>query len=571
MFIFILFVLILLSATRIMNDTDAALSTTTDVRASTNAAGTNTRTNTRAHRARQPPFSGQNPDWSIVITADKLRANTYNKVYRSTVNMVPSICKGNLQHILTAISLNQDTKFVEPPLDGTDEKSQLVFKIKYAEHSKIETIYNNNKIILAASLRGQCDESVLHQLADMNGHAAGQYDILWVLSAINQLCNGVRNDQSPLLQVVTALRRLYVTKQQDQHSLHQFREEFEQNVLALKAIGATITLPESCLELEDQLDPNNKPSEKQKQERALERVMALSFITQCDQSADATRTLLKTQYVQKQDRYPKDIAEAFNLLRTNRPQPTSSRPNRSSRALTMAQRTNNNAQRDSTSSNANSNDANSGNSNRARGTGSANGRGTNSTTSDAPPQNAVSFDRITSLTQNNSIVLSDSLILLDSCSMCSIFKSPHLIRNLGHYSTKGLPSGIMIVSNGGSMECSQVGKLPGLSFPVWYHPDSIANIVSLAEMVRERRVTMDSDMENALLLHAHDGRLLRFEACGGGVYAHDLNNKDHVVTPNLALTQTVAQLESQFTKREVSLMMSLLLSTNWLANKSSLV
>ena len=261
--------------------------------------------------------------------------------------------------------------------------------------------------------------------------------------------------------------------------------------------------------------------------------MALSFITQCDQTADATRTLLKTQYVQKQDRYPKDIAKAFNLLRTNRPQPTSSRPNRSSRALALAQRTN---------SNANSNDANSGNSNRARGTGSANARGTNSTTSEAPPQNAVSFDRITSLTQNNSITLSDSLILLDSCSICSIFKSPHLIRNLGHYSTKGLPSGIMIVSNGGSMECSQVGKLPGLSFPVWYHPDSIANIVSLAEMVRERRVTMDSDMENALLLHAHDGRLLRFEACGGGVYAHDLNNKDHCVKPILTLTQTVAQL-----------------------------
>ncbi len=91
MFIFILFVLILLSATRIMNDTDAALSTTTDVRASTNAAGTNTRTNTRAHRARQPPVSGQNPDCSLVITADQLHAHTYNKVYRSTLNMAPSI------------------------------------------------------------------------------------------------------------------------------------------------------------------------------------------------------------------------------------------------------------------------------------------------------------------------------------------------------------------------------------------------------------------------------------------------------------------------------------------------
>ena len=100
------------------------------------------------------------------------------------------------------------------------------------------------------------------------------------------------------------------------------------------------------------------------------------------------------------------------------------------------------------------------------------------------------------------------------------------------------------------MDCRQVGKLPGPSFSIWYHPDSVANIVSLAEMVRERRVTMDSDVENALVLHAHHGRLLRFEACGSGLYTHDLNNKDHCVKLILTLTQTVAQLESQFTKRE---------------------
>ena len=96
----------------------------------------------------------------------------------------------------------------------------------------------------------------------------------------------------------------------------------------------------------------------------------------------------------------------------------------------------------------------------------------------------------------------------------------------------------------------EVWQLPGLSFPVWYHPDSVANIVSLAEMVRERCVTMDSDVENALVLHTHDVHILRFEACGSGLYTHDLNNKDHCVKLILTLTQTVAQLESQFTKRE---------------------
>ena len=117
MFILILILyILLLSATSIMNDS-SALSTTTDVRASTTAAGTNTRTDTRSHWPRQLPWKGQNPTWDIVITADKLKPGTYNKLYKRTVGMVPIICTGNLQHILTAISDNEDTEFVEPLLD----------------------------------------------------------------------------------------------------------------------------------------------------------------------------------------------------------------------------------------------------------------------------------------------------------------------------------------------------------------------------------------------------------------------------------------------------------------------
>ena len=48
-------------------------------------------------------------------------------------------------------------------------------------------------------------------------------------------------------------------------------------------------------------------------------------------------------------------------------------------------------------------------------------------------------------------------------------------------------------------------------------------------MARERRITMDSDVKNTLLLHAHDGQILRFVACEAGFYTHDLNNNDHCV------------------------------------------
>ena len=223
--------------------------------------------------------------------------------------------------------------------------------------------------------------------------------------------------------------------------------------------------------------------------------MALVFLNQCGPSAEQTRTLLKMQYVHSQDNYPANITVSANPIKAAKKE---SRPHRGNRpALTLAQRAANSSAthhpsaeypcalcsaHDHWQPDCPSNVRNGG---------------------ACQPVTSVSVECIVSLAQSTSIILSDSLILLDSCSMCSVFKSPHLLRNVAHYSTKGHSSGITIVSNGGSMECSQVGKLPGLSFSIWYHPDSIANIVSLAEMVCERQITMDSDVENALLLHAH--------------------------------------------------------------------
>ena len=210
----------------------------------------------------------------MVITSDKFRSSTYAKLYKRTVSMVPSICDGNLKHILTAHNDGKDYKFVKPSLDALDDKSQLMFKIKYAAHCKHESNYQNNKIALAASLLGQCDDPALHQLADMDGHATGQFDIIWVLSAINQLCSGIHNNESPLVQVVTTLRELFVTKQQENQSLNSFREEFQQNIQALHAVGAAITLPKLCLKLEEQLDPENTPTATEKQECAFARMLA---------------------------------------------------------------------------------------------------------------------------------------------------------------------------------------------------------------------------------------------------------------------------------------------------------
>ena len=86
------------------------------------------------------------------------------------------------------------------------------------------------------------------------------------------------------------------------------------------------------------------------------------------------------------------------------------------------------------------------------------------------------------------------------------------------------------MSNGRAISANHVGVLQGFKFPVWYKRDSIANILALSDLLRERRVKMDSSKDFAFVMHCADGSLRRFVEVGGGLYAHDLNNINrHVV------------------------------------------
>ena len=103
----------------------------------------------------------------------------------------------------------------------------------------------------------------------MKDHYKSQYDNFWVLAALDQLCSSIYNDKIPLLQVTTTLSKLSLFKQPEHQHATDFREEFELHVRALKAVGATIKLPEACLKLEENLEQSTTTlSDDVKQERA---------------------------------------------------------------------------------------------------------------------------------------------------------------------------------------------------------------------------------------------------------------------------------------------------------------
>ena len=53
---------------------------------------------------------------------------------------------------------------------------------------------------------------------------------------------------------------------------------------------------------------------------------------------------------------------------------------------------------------------------------------------------------------------------------------------------------------------------------VWFNPHSLANILSMAEVRRVCRITMDSAIEPAMMVHRNDGSLVKFQEYKTGLY-----------------------------------------------------
>lgn len=101
-------------------------------------------------------------------------------------------------------------------------------------------------------------------------------------------------------------------------------------------------------------------------------------------------------------------------------------------------------------------------------------------------------------------IIPDSWVLLDSQSTVSVFKNDKLLRDI-----RPSESELKVFTNGGTQVSNQVGDIENFG-TVWYNPGSLANILSLAEVRRVCRITMDTDVEAAITVHKKDGTTMKF-------------------------------------------------------------
>ena len=113
-------------------------------------------------------------------------------------------------------------------------------------------------------------------------------------------------------------------------------------------------------------------------------------------------------------------------------------------------------------------------------------------------------------------------ILLDSESSVNVVVNKSLLTNIRHSPNN---TTMHIHCNAGTATANMVGDLEGVG-TVWYYPDGIANVLSLALISDRFRVTMDTGADNAFHVHKHDGESIRFHRGQNDLYYMDISSPE---------------------------------------------
>ena len=132
----------------------------------------------------------------------------------------------------------------------------------------------------------------------------------------------------------------------------------------------------------------------------------------------------------------------------------------------------------------------------------------------ATEEEEVSLSRVEIiLNQLGSSHLHPYWILLDSASSDHLFCNQDFLTD-----TRTMTNGeqLRLISNGGFLDTNQKGFFGKIE--VWFNPQAIANVLSLAKVTDQYRVTMDSETENAFNMHISEENVLKFKRISSDLY-----------------------------------------------------
>jgi hypothetical protein len=105
---------------------------------------------------------------------------------------------------------------------------------------------------------------------------------------------------------------------------------------------------------------------------------------------------------------------------------------------------------------------------------------------------------------------------------------------------------LTLKSNGGTMVVQQKAVVPGYEFPVWFDKTAITNILALSNLIKQYRVTYDSDQKMFVVHRDKAGKPnMEFRMHESGLHIYDPKQEA------LMFITTVTGNKEGFTKRQI--------------------
>jgi hypothetical protein len=454
----------------------------------------------------------------------------------------------------------------ESPEDPPDDAPAAVKKrweLKLKRIGDREEKLEENITKLYNLVWGQCSEALRAKIESLNefSNIRDVMDGIALLRLIKTIAFKFEPQLYAPMAIDNALHKFINAKQGKQMTAAAYLEHFQNNVEVLEAVGASLGPHRGVISLITGGGGINDATEEQLAE-ANERSLAVAFINKADRSRYGRMIEdLANNYLMGQNNYPITLTQAYNLLVNWQQDPRNmvhygAGPND---GVVFAHHGDEEEQTDEEG-----------------GTGTTlvqdtprRGKGhitcfnckkkghyksecpeiVNNTNSD-DQDTGTGTSLFANGTTDESVVLTqgekrsglsnipDCWVLLDSQSTVDVFSNGALLRNI-----RDVGKRMYIQCTAGITSTNMMGDLDGYG-PVWYHPDGIANILSLSRVRQSFRITFDSEDDNTIKLIRPDGTVRAFKESSSGLYYSIM---EPVATVNVT---TVEQNKDKYTKAD---------------------
>ena len=142
---------------------------------------------------------------------------------------------------------------------------------------------------------------------------------------------------------------------------------------------------------------------------------------------------------------------------------------------------------------------------------------------DQKADKGFSFAQLEYNLSQTEFVLNPKWVLLDTQSSCDIFYNSQLIHDIQEEAGADLK----LHSNGnGCIETNMMGVVKGYG-KVWYHPRSLANVLSFANVRKKFKINISTgpgDDNPAITVYRSHGKPMLFKEVTNGLYVYDASN-----------------------------------------------